>query len=64
MSPDFSSSTNTMTAAACFTSPWTEVYEAADAGMMQAGTQTVSQPHWTDDAQQPTHDALSDMYNF
>ncbi len=63
MSPEVNGSTNNMTAAACFTSPWTEVYEAA-AGMMHTGAQTVSQPHWTDDAQQPTHDALSDMYNF
>jgi hypothetical protein len=37
------------------TSPWTEAYQNASASQEQT--------QQDDDAQQPTHDALSDIYN-
>lgn len=37
------------------TSPWTEAYQDSFA--------TSEQPPQDDDAQQPTHDALSEIYN-
>jgi|FLYN01.1.fsa_nt_gi hypothetical protein len=44
------------------TSPWTEAYHAAPA-RQQAEDQTAPKQAFDSEAQQPTHDALSAIYN-